>query len=379
MLPNILIRFVFGANCQEIVTLFSILPFIKMNQEELPLLSAIVQAYNIEQELLDRCVASVVQQTYPNMEILLINNCSTDDTTGRYCDEWAPKDNRIQVIHKIKDDYGLNSWEEAHGEYLVYIDHDDWIDPNMFTNMMSAMLTTNSDIARCEYCFAYHDGRIKYRDTTHKTASFEIIGRKEGVLLLLENKKWGAYRWQNIYKKHLFDFYLDPPVKNVWDDIAKTHLLFHHAKQTVYLHDVYYYYYQRPGSVVNQQNREQKKIRDYYRGNSIYARYLFVKQHPEYNSMLPALKKELAIIGIFSLWDMIDYPQAFPEDAYEEQIERLKQFSLSLRDGKFFFLNLDLFILKKIPRCYKSLYKIFYRNLRRIKILKNYAIKNEFE
>ena len=70
-------------------------------QKDLPLLSVVIKAYNIEKELLDRCVSSVVQQTYTNLQILLINNRSKDDT-GKYCDEWAPKDNRIKVLHKQK-------------------------------------------------------------------------------------------------------------------------------------------------------------------------------------------------------------------------------------------------------------------------------------
>ena len=343
-------------------------------QKEMPLLSVVIKAYNIEKELLDRCVSSVVQQTYTNLQIILINNKSKDDT-GKYCDEWASKDKRIKVLHPQKGTTIRAYMQEVIGEYIHFMDHDDWIDPNMYSKMMQAMLETNSDIARCEFCFAYPDGSIKQRNITHHTDSFEIVGRKEGVLLLLENKKWSAYRWQNIYKKHLLD-YVCPP-KFTWGDISSTHVYYHRAVQTVYLHDVFYYYYQRPGSIVNPISRQGKKYRDYCRGNSIYARYLFVKQHPEYHSMLPALKKEATVASIFSLWDMIDYPQVFHENAYEEQVERLKQLSLSLRDGMYFVLNLDLFILKKLPRCYKFFYKLSYRNIRRIMPLRNYVLKKQ--
>ena len=161
-----------------------------MNKQELPLLSVIVRAYNIEKELLDRCISSVVNQTYKKLEIILINNASTDDT-GKYCDEWAQKDHRIQVVHFQKNN-AKSSMEYITGEYIHSFDHDDWLDPNMYTNMMSAMLATNSDIARCEFCFAYPDGRIEHRNI-HHTDNPEIIGHKEGVLLILKNEKWQTY------------------------------------------------------------------------------------------------------------------------------------------------------------------------------------------
>jgi len=324
---------------------------------------------------LDRCISSVVQQTYTNIEIILVNNASNDDT-GLYCDLWQQKDRRVQALHFQERVSHADVLKYTAGEYIHPLDHDDWIDLNMYANMMSAILSTNSDIARCEFCKVYPDGRIEQRNIIHHTDNFEIIGREEGVLLLLENKKWQAYFWQNIFKKSLWENNI-PPIKDSFGDLSKIHVLFHHASQTVYLHNVYHFYYQRPGSIVNQQDRQRRKLRDYHRGNSIYARYLFAKQHPEYHSMLPALKKEVTIDSIFSLWDMIDYPQAFLEDAYEEQIERLKQFSLFLRDGIYFVLNLDLFILKKKSRYYKSFYKLFYRNLRRIKVLKNLVLKRK--
>ena len=344
-----------------------------INQEETPLLSVVVLAYNIEKELLDRCISSVVQQTYTHIEIILINNASKDDT-GKYCDEWSLKDQRIHVYHNQQGQYARELLEHTTGEYIHILDHDDWIAPNMYENMMSALVSTNSDIARCEYCFAYPDGRIVQRNVTHHTDEHEIMGRKEAVLLLLENKKWQGYFWVNIYKKQIWDHFEIPKIK-AFGDVSTVHTLYHRASQIVYLHDVFYYYYQRPGSEINQIDREGKKYRDYLRSNSIYLRFLFAKQYPEYQSILPLLKKEATADSLFSLWDIIDYPHIFPENAYGDQVERLKQFSFSLRDGKYFVLNFDLFLLKIIPRCYKFFYKLVYRNLRRIPVFKNFGLK----
>jgi len=341
------------------------------NQSEFPLLSVIIRAYNIEKELLDRCVSSAVHQIYNNIEIILINNASKNDT-GIYCDEWLQKDSRIRVIHSKKKLGLLNSMKYATGDYIHFLDHDDWIDPEMYSKMMSAMISTNSDIARCEFCFAYPDGEIKHRNITHHTDSFEIIGREEAVLLLLEDKKWEAFIWQNIFKNRLWDHYVTPREK-YFGDLASTHTLFHQATQIVYLHDIFYYYYQRHGNVYNPQNIQRRKYLLYRHGNAVYERYLFVKQHPEYNSILQYLKNDTIKRNILSLRDMIDYLQVFKDNDYEEQVERLKQFSLSLRDGKFFFyFYLDLLILKIFPNRYKPFYKLFYRSFDRfIKALRN--------
>jgi len=340
-------------------------------QKEFPLLSVVIKAYNIEKELLDRCVLSAVQQTYTNLEILLVNNASTDDT-GIYCDEWSDKDNRIKVIHNHENAFDHKILSNITGDYLHILDHDDWIDPNMYSKMMSAMLSTNSDIARCEYCLTYPDGRIVQRNITHNADNVEILGREEAVMLLLENTKWDAFFWQNIFKKHLFA-YLTYSKEKVFGDLVRTHILFHHASQTVYLHDVLYFYYQRHGSTINPCTKPKQKYIDYCRCNSIYARYLFVIQNPQYHGILQIVKKDATREGLITLWNMIDYPQIFPDNAYETQIERLKKLSFSIRDGIFFVLNFDLWILKRFTCCYKSYYWIFWRNLKRIKRLIKYV------
>ena len=332
------------------------------SEKRQPLLTVIVPCYNV-QDYLDRCLASIITQIYNNLEIILIEDGSTDQT-GMLCDVWQAKDSRIRVIHKQNGglDFARKTGiENATAEYIAFVDADDWIDENMCAKMMSAMIDTNSDIARCEFCFVYPDGEIVQRNIAHKTDNFEIIGREEGVLLILEDKKWKSHLVQNIYKRQLFDYYVHQKGR-LFEDLAGTHILFHHAAQTVYLHDVFYYYFQRSGSLINPQNIQGKIIKEYHYRNAIYERYLFVKQHPEYHSMLQTFKKSAFTYGILSLWDMIDYPQYFPENAYEEQVARLKTFSFPLRVSKRFVLNLDLVILKLFPRCYQSYYRFIYQS-----------------
>ena len=102
----------------------------KVSEE--PLISVIVPVYNVERYL-DQCVKSIVEQSYRNLEIILVDDGSRDACPGK-CDMWAAKDNRISVIHKANG--GLSSarnagLDQARGDCIAFVDSDDWIDPNM--------------------------------------------------------------------------------------------------------------------------------------------------------------------------------------------------------------------------------------------------------
>ena len=110
-----------------------------MKQKQ-PALSVIVPVYNVE-KYLDRCIRSIAGQTYTNLEIILVDDGSTDHC-GEICDEWSRKDTRIQVFYKKNG--GLVSARKAglktaSGQYIAYVDSDDWIEENMYERMMELM------------------------------------------------------------------------------------------------------------------------------------------------------------------------------------------------------------------------------------------------
>ena len=331
----------------------------KINQ---PLLTIIVPCYNVE-KYIDKCIASIVSQTYFNLEILLTNDGSSDET-GTICDSWQKKDHRIKAIHKPNEGSSFarkTGVENATAEYVTFVDADDWIDENMYYNMMNALLSTNSDIAQCGVCDAYEDGRVQHRSYENKDGSFEIVDRIKGVLFIIEGKTWLSYMCNKIFKKHLFDYIEFPKGRGLHEDLSIVHILFHHASQTVYLRDEYYFYLHRSGSITNSNYIFESKLKNSYDTcAAYYERYCFIEQHPEYQSMLQPISNRAAMLGVFYLWDTIDYPHVFLENAYNEQVERLKQFSLSLR-GIFYHLNLDLWLLKKFPHYYRLFYRILFR------------------
>ena len=116
------------------------------------LISVIVPIYNVEQYV-EKCIQSIVNQTYKNIQILLIDDGSTDNS-GKICDEYAKKDSRIEVVHKRNEGLvrarkeGLN---RANGQYIGFVDGDDYIDENMYAEMLRDILSFQADFVHAGY------------------------------------------------------------------------------------------------------------------------------------------------------------------------------------------------------------------------------------
>lgn len=128
-------------------------------------ISVIVPVYNVE-ELLPRCIDSILAQTKTNIEIILVDDGATDGS-GKICDEYAAKDERILVIHKKNG--GLTSaWkagaEAATGAYLGFVDSDDWIDADMYERMWESVVKYDSDLAVCGLVFDYENPELEKRE-----------------------------------------------------------------------------------------------------------------------------------------------------------------------------------------------------------------------
>ena len=325
-----------------------------------PLLTVIIPCYNVE-KYIDKCISSVVAQTYSNLEILLVNDGSTDETE-KICDAWQEKDSRIRVIHKQNEgaSYARKTGiEHATADYVTFVDSDDWIDKNMYSDMMTALLDTNSDIAQCGYCKVFEDGRIENHPDESKNDSFEVIGREEGVLLILEDEKWKSFMWNKIYKKRLFDHVVFPKELDVAEDFIN-HSLFHNASQSVYLPNVYYFYYQRDGSLLNYNTIQSKIIHKYHFSQNLYSRYLFVQQHPQYHSILHNIKERNVNHGFISLRYMVGYPQYACDEWFKTQVRQIRSIALSRKNVLPLGTKLDLFLLKIHPICFIMFRKLYY-------------------
>lgn len=125
---------------------------IRMKTMEKPLISIVVPAYNVS-DFLDRCIESLVNQTYLNLEIIIVDDGSKDSTSS-LCDIWEKKDSRIRVIHKKNQGLGLarnTGLQYCKGKYISFVDSDDFVDKNMYETMVNILEKKDADTCYCSH------------------------------------------------------------------------------------------------------------------------------------------------------------------------------------------------------------------------------------
>ncbi len=206
--------------------------------EEKKLISVIVPVYN-SACYLEKCLDSIVTQSYKYLEIILVDDGSKDGS-GEICDRYAEKDHRIKIIHRKNGglsaarNSGLNI---ATGEYLGFVDSDDWIESDMYQFLIDNLVNADADIAGCGF-FRTFD---KYELPNDKSYTYRVLNRTEGLELLLEDRLLKGYFWCKLYKKDLFNGVRMPEGK-IFEDAFTQHLIFEKAQRIV-LHHIPKYHY----------------------------------------------------------------------------------------------------------------------------------------
>ena len=208
------------------------------------LISVIIPIYKVE-EYLDECVTSVVGQTHNNLEIILVDDGSPDNCP-QICDDWAKKDDRIKVIHKKNgglSDARNAGIEVASGEYIAFVDSDDYIKPDMLEKLFAAICRENADIAACGIL----DCR-EYRQTAWGCRDFS--GTSEQILAMLYNDaSYPVAAWNKLYRRSCWRE-LRFPVGKTCEDAFTTYQLVHNAERIVMIPEALYCYRIRPGSIM---------------------------------------------------------------------------------------------------------------------------------
>lgn len=215
--------------------------------EAMPLISVIVPVYKVE-KYLDQCVQSIVNQTYRNLEIILVDDGSPDNC-GEMCDAWAAKDDRIKVIHKLNG--GLSDARNAgmavaSGELLGFVDSDDWISPEMFQKLYEQMETDGSDISSCGIILFWEDGRAEQRLTLPGN---KLLYPKEAMKAIIEESWIKQPVCNKLYKAELVSSILFP-VGKCNEDAFWTFQAVANASSVSVLEDSYYHYLQRNNSIM---------------------------------------------------------------------------------------------------------------------------------
>lgn len=205
-----------------------------------PLISIGIACYNVE-KYLKRCMTSILNQTYPNTEIILVDDGSTD-STGKMCDEYAQQYSKIKVIHSSNK--GLSSArnisiENALGEFLIFVDPDDYVETNMLEELYNFEKNYNCDIVMF--------GRYHFNSKGEKTINIPIketgvIPKKEVLKKLFANEI-ESQAWQKFYRKSLWDNVRFQLGRVYAEDIAIMHKVFDNAKTFGNINKPLYYYF----------------------------------------------------------------------------------------------------------------------------------------
>lgn len=237
------------------------------NKEREALISVIIPVYNVE-KYLELCLQSVIKQTYSNLEILLIDDGSTD-SSGKLCDRLKELDKRISVYHKqnggLSDarNYGM---ERAKGDFYAFIDSDDVLHKDFFSILLKVQKQENADIVSTDMALFYDHNELEHLYKLNVDYTYNIY-KGNNILkeyYLPSTGKINIYHGlcMKIYKKELFDD-LKFIKGRLHEDLFITYRLLEKSKAFVYIDAPYYFYYQNNGNSISK-NYGIKNFRDEY-------------------------------------------------------------------------------------------------------------------
>lgn len=218
-----------------------------MRQKNGELISVVVPVYNVE-SYLPHCVDTILKQTYTNIEVFLVDDGSTD-SSGIICEELAELDNRIKVIRK--NNGGLSdarnvAIEKANGEYITFIDSDDYIPYDSLEYLYSLIREYNADISIGKMLLTSETNELRRNQETQILK----LENKEAVKEMLYGSYYTASASGKLYKSSLFKN-VRYPYGKLNEDLFTTYKVLDKANLTICSNKIVYYYFHRNGSIMN--------------------------------------------------------------------------------------------------------------------------------
>jgi len=279
-------------------------------------ISVIVPVYNVE-PYLRKCVDSILDQTFQDMEVILIDDGSPD-RCGEICEEYAGRDSRVRAVHT--QNRGLSAarnlgLKEARGGYIGFVDPDDWIEPRMYELLMKRLLETAADICVCDY-------------VKEPASSGPEIHPAEGVyegpdaLKTLLRRKLDCHAWNKLYRRKVLPDGCFPEGRN-YEDIAVMPRILHEAERVAVIPFAGYHYQARPEGITG--NRSARNLTDLAEA--------YIESYEFMNSCRDSLHEDqeallcLPARGISFVWRWWHLCGADEKRAYSEKIKGLLKFT----------------------------------------------------
>lgn len=315
------------------------------------LISVIVPVYNLE-NYIKRCLKSIQNQTYRNIEIIVVDDGSIDDSWN-VINRIAKEDNRIIPIHK--ENGGVSSARmlglaNANGEWIGFVDGDDEIEEDMYEVLMNNAFEYDADISHCGYKMIFNDGRItSFYDTKVK----KIQDNTTGVIDLLEGDLIEPGLWNKLYKKSLFeDIELDTNIK-INEDLLLNYYLFKNSQSSIF-EDLTKYCY-----IIRDNSASRSKLNDYKIYDPIRVKEIILNDaDDEYKSTAQKVFLRTLIYVYNSL--------ILSEDDFVNDKKKIRKMIFSNRcycsllNSK---LKIMTYMIMLIPSIYNIVYRIYYFNI----------------
>lgn len=320
------------------------------------LVSIIIPVYNVE-KYLNKCIESVVSQTYKNLDIIIIDDGSKD-SSGKMCDEWASKDKRIRVIHKTNG--GLSDArnvgiEHAKGNYISFVDSDDFIENDMIEVLLKEIKENNCDISICGYYKTYvdKDEIIDNSKEIFVMNKIEAIDRMN-ILGSYDVSAWGKLFNISLIKDIRF------PVGKLSEDWFVMYKIFYNANRICYNPNPKYHYVQRAGGI----SKNNPKIN--------YDAIQAAKECMEFiEEKCPNIIENATIM--YCIANMGVYNSCILYNKEDKEVySNIKKHLKTLLNSKNISIKkkIQFWILVRTKIIYRLIYKVYYSNIRQKKMAK---------
>lgn len=281
------------------------------------MISIIVPVYKVE-PYLRQCVDSILGQTYRDIEVLLIDDGSPD-RCGEICDEYERQDARVRVFHT--ENRGLSAarnlgLREARGEYIGFVDSDDWIEPDMYEVLLKRLQETGADIGVCGLWY-------EHEKTKRELKLQEDIYDSNDALSLLIEEKISNHAWNKLYKAELFQN-ISFPEGVFFEDIVTMHRIIEFCHRVATTQAFGYHYRQRINGICH--THTAKNLIDYT--DAHLSRYYYLKDHNK--ALFTEKKKTLlkyiaeAMSRLLKWWDGCNTKE---KQMYSDKLKEYKEFA----------------------------------------------------
>jgi glycosyltransferase involved in cell wall biosynthesis len=295
------------------------------------LISVLIPCYNTE-KYLAKCLDSVVNQTYTNLEILILNDGSTDNSLN-IMNEYAKKDERINIISRENRGvaYSRNELiDRSKGNYIIFVDSDDTISLDAIKNLYEVLKETHCEIAMCNVDKVYEGENVDLLKAGN-VSGYKEYSKLETIFNLISVGAYYDYPVAKLYSRSALDN-IKFPLNRIYEDSATVFKIYYNADKTVLLDNVYYHYLVGREDSITNKKYTSKNLNDNYL--AINERYSFLTEH------VPTLINEIKMGYIRNTLTLVervycsDNQELINSDIVKELIANLRELYFSISDYK---------------------------------------------